>query len=79
MLLFKEADLKLIRDESVLQSFENHDGFLLKAYVIGEFFHLVVRPSIKNLPKGSGCFLHALYGTLSHCIPLPFIFCLLRA
>ncbi|KAM7535352.1 hypothetical protein Aperf_G00000091335 [Anoplocephala perfoliata] len=51
MLLFKEADLKLIRGDSVLQSFENHDGFLLKAYVIGEFFHLVVRPSIKNLPQ----------------------------
>ncbi|VUZ53196.1 unnamed protein product [Hymenolepis diminuta] len=51
MLLFKEADLKLIRSDSVLQSFENHDGFLLKAYVIGDFLHLVVRPSITNLSK----------------------------
>lgn len=59
MLLFKEDDLKLIKGDSVLQSFENHDGFLLKAYVIGEFFHLVVRPSIKNLPQGSLCLLHA--------------------
>ncbi|KAM3176650.1 hypothetical protein ACTXT7_006094 [Hymenolepis weldensis] len=51
MLLFKEADLKLIRSDSVLQSFENHDGFLLKAYVIGDFFHLVSQsvPNINDL------------------------------
>ncbi|VDD74785.1 unnamed protein product [Mesocestoides corti] len=51
MILFREEDLKLIKTQAVLQNFENHDGFLLKAYVIGDYFHLVLRPSIKNLSK----------------------------
>ncbi|CDI98380.1 inositol tetrakisphosphate 1 kinase [Echinococcus multilocularis] len=51
MLLFKEDDLSLVKCRSVVQSFENHDGILLKAYIIGDFFHLVTRPSIRNLPR----------------------------
>ncbi len=52
MILFKEDDLKLISCPAIVQNFENHDGFLIKAYVIGGFTHLVTRPSIKNLSKG---------------------------
>ncbi|KAL5109560.1 Inositol-tetrakisphosphate 1-kinase [Taenia crassiceps] len=51
MIFFKEDDLSLVKCHSVVQSFENHDGVLLKAYIIGDFFHLVTRPSIRNLPK----------------------------
>ncbi|VDL86506.1 unnamed protein product [Schistocephalus solidus] len=52
MLIFKDKDLSCVPIPSVLQNFENHDGFLLKAYVIGQHFHLVCRPSIRNLPDG---------------------------
>lgn len=52
MIIFNESDLTLINCPCVLQSFENHNGFLLKAYVIGDFFHLVLRPSIRNLSEG---------------------------
>lgn len=52
MILFKEDDLGLVKCPSVVHSFENHDGFLLKAHIIGDFFYLVTRPSIRNLPKG---------------------------
>ncbi|KAL5971127.1 Inositol-tetrakisphosphate 1-kinase [Taenia solium] len=51
IIFFKEDDLSLINCHSVVQSFENHDGVLLKAYIIGDFFYLVTRPSIRNLPK----------------------------
>ncbi|VDM18633.1 unnamed protein product [Hydatigera taeniaeformis] len=51
VILFKQSDLSLIKCHSVVQSFENHNGILLKAYVIGDFLHLVTRPSIKNLSK----------------------------
>ncbi|BHF73677.1 Inositol-tetrakisphosphate 1-kinase [Sparganum proliferum] len=52
MLIFNEKDLSRVPIPSVLQNFENHDGFLLKAYVIGQHFHLVCRPSVRNLSDG---------------------------
>lgn len=61
IIFFKRDDLCHIELPAVLQNFENHNGFLLKAYVIGDFFHLVTRPSVKNLPLGRAFCCHITY------------------
>ena len=38
----------------LLQSYENHDGVLFKVYVIGKEVRLFRRPSLPNLPLGTG-------------------------
>lgn len=57
MLIFNENDLTNVQIPSLLQKFENHGGFIIKVYVIGSFYHLVTRPSIRDLSKGGeSCF-----------------------
>uniref|UniRef100_S4RUI5 Inositol-tetrakisphosphate 1-kinase n=1 Tax=Petromyzon marinus TaxID=7757 RepID=S4RUI5_PETMA len=51
-IVFGEAGLRDIRPPCVAQSFINHDGVLHKVFVIGDTFHVVERPSLKNFPAG---------------------------
>jgi len=48
-LVFNERGLSECGFPCVVQSFVNHNAFLYKIFVIGEFSYVVERPSIKNL------------------------------
>ncbi|KAI1897946.1 hypothetical protein AGOR_G00088530 [Albula goreensis] len=51
-LIFSEEDLKDIEPPCVIQSFINHNAVLYKVFVVGEFYTVVERPSLRNFPSG---------------------------
>ncbi|XP_032687339.1 inositol-tetrakisphosphate 1-kinase-like [Odontomachus brunneus] len=48
MIIFNERDLKDCQPPCVAQDFINHNAILYKVFVVGERFHVVERPSLKN-------------------------------
>eukprot|EP00794_Sanderia_malayensis_P009186 gene9186-10160_t len=51
-IIFCKEYLSDLQPPCVVQQFHCHDGVMLKIYTIGEKYHLVKRPSIKNLEPG---------------------------
>lgn len=51
-IIFSEEDLNDVKPPCVIQSFINHNAVLYKVFVVGDFYTVVVRPSLKNFPSG---------------------------
>ncbi|TPX67216.1 hypothetical protein SpCBS45565_g03946 [Spizellomyces sp. 'palustris'] len=43
-------------DKWFLQEWVNHDGVIFKVFVLGDYVHTVVRPSLQNITSGHGIF-----------------------
>lgn len=48
MVIFNENGLKDCQPPCVAQDFVNHNAILYKLFVVGDHFHVVERPSLKN-------------------------------
>lgn len=47
-MIFSLDDVAAIRPPSLVQEFFNHSGVMYKVFVIGDRYHIIQRPSIKN-------------------------------
>lgn len=52
-LIFGEDGLSDIKTPCFLQQFHNHNGYMIKIYVVGDQYYVCRRPSIKNLMPGN--------------------------
>ncbi|XP_011309241.1 inositol-tetrakisphosphate 1-kinase [Fopius arisanus] len=52
MVIFNEEGVKDCQPPCIVQNFVNHNAILYKVYIVGNHFHVVERPSLKNFyPK----------------------------
>lgn len=52
-IVLNKNNLSDMQPPCIIQRFHNHNGTMVKIYVIGEKFYLCKRPSVKNLQAGS--------------------------
>ncbi|KAG7196843.1 hypothetical protein KM043_014007 [Ampulex compressa] len=61
MIVFNEEGLKDCQSCYVAQNFINHNAILYKIYIVGKYFHVVERPSLKNFYEEDCTALNTLY------------------
>jgi inositol-1,3,4-trisphosphate 5/6-kinase/inositol-tetrakisphosphate 1-kinase len=53
-IVLQDKAIQHIPPKSLIQEYVNHNATLYKVYVLGESIHVYQRPSLPNLPVGSG-------------------------